>query len=370
MITNLMITIISAMLALLNAFSSAGAAAQDTNQPWNLNSYYAKQASAKKLVVEFDDTLTAMLKEIEGYSGLDGNKLANSLPDVYKNVRWLYSIMPGVFNGMRDRHLAKADAAEAARNFSEMGKQRTLGVSMGMPVKVSIKAEKTAKAGVYKIMLYPAYGDGSVVKFDPKISYNTNTGLISGLDSNSGLASLGYEMNVKEQYALTSDITWQRKLGYTKIYDDLLLSGNDMVDIATVRLKFKYAGKDWMLQLWKGRYFVTTGGEVGLYNKPTTRINGFYDTATDAERIGMSFRLILDKKTVLVDRPVGKHWWITGFAVKKNVYGPKHLTLETTIVPTNAAMVTAIKGALDKEVKAGTLKYTASADGKSLNIVY
>jgi len=136
-----------------------------------------------------------------------------------------------------------------------------------------------------------------------------------------------------------------------------------------VRLKFPYQGKDWMLQLWKGRYFTTSGGEIGLYNKPKSRFVEFYDAVKDEDRIGMSFEVYLKgAEEPLVARPVQTHWWMTGFAIDRYVHLPGQLTLKTEIVPKDEEMLRALQGALDREAAGGALRYTVSEDGARLLI--
>ena len=40
-----------------------------------------------------------------------------------------------------------------------------------------------------------------------------------------------------------------------------------------------------MIQVWKGQYGITTGGELGVYNKTTNRETEFYDCASDEDML-------------------------------------------------------------------------------------
>ena len=59
---------------------------------------------------------------------------------------------------------------------------------------------------------------------------------------------------------------------------------------------FRYKGKKWLIEFWKGQYGMTTGGEVGIYytTGPDLNIPGlfngtFYKCVNDEDRIDMSF---------------------------------------------------------------------------------
>ncbi len=385
MILNILMSIAYTFISIISAFSNAGAAAQDSSQAWSLADYYQKVESrtntlktltfgllpADRIEVEFDETLSEMFEELERNSGVSAEDIINTWPDLYYYNRWVYALMPGMVNTLRDNILGKADQYEADQDWTRMALYRMLGISAGMPEKVRIVAEETAAPGVYAIVIYATYGDGSVARMDSKAQYNKNSGYVyQNNDGAEGIVGLGYNMNIRDSWAYTSLNPPQRVLGYTKAYDDAILKTTDMVDVDTLRLKFPYQGRDWMLQLWKGRYFITTGGEVGIYNKPTDRLIDFYDAATDAERIGMSFRVTADTGDVLIDRPITLHWWMTGFSVRPNIYGPSRLTLQTDITPTDAEMMEGLCAALEKEFANGALTYALSEDNTIVSIVW
>jgi elongation factor P len=67
-----------------------------------------------------------------------------------------------------------------------------------------------------------------------------------------------------------------------------------------------------MVQMWKGNYFISNGGEVGLYWREPGQIGSYYNCAT--EEIPMSLQVSIGDK-VLVNRPLQEHWWISGFNI-------------------------------------------------------
>jgi len=128
---------------------------------------------------------------------------------------------------------------------------------------------------------------------------------------------LGYLYDEKEKVFYTADDPWQRNFGFNGTYD--MASQFVMIQYDTKPIKFKYQGRDWMIQPWKGQYgMVLYGGEVGVYVKYTDRAAEHYDCAKDSDllRMAMSFyRYDADTKEWVheFDRPYGTYWWITGF---------------------------------------------------------
>ena len=338
------------------------------SEEWDISSYLKRAEWRAKLPnklsfgllpenrfeLEFDEKMGKMFADMKALTGYDAMAVASSWPDMYYSSRWLYTLFPGIFNNTRDYILDKADEYESS-DWNRMALYRVLGPAAGMPTKVKVFAKENYHGkGLHECCLEFTFADGSVRQIETKATYNEKEGYVyHDGDAWQGIAGLGYNMNLKDGWAYTSFSSWQRSLGYMKLYDNMLLKTSDMVYVDTERLKFSYAGKDWMIQLWKGRYFITTGGELGIYNKPKDRWIEFYDADND-NYVHMSYRIRL-KETgeLLVNRPLTWHWWMTGFSVRPQVYGPSQIALETEIVPRDAEMEAAIKGALDKEISKG-----------------
>ena len=132
---------------------------------------------------------------------------------------------------------------------------------------------------------------------------------------NRDLAEAGFAYDRKEDIFYSLMDCWQREMGYCQLYDEGSSLFNMVMHCEPVR--FSYAGKRWMIELWKGQYGITTGAEVGIYNTDqeditTERFTGpFYNCAQDSERLPMSF--VLRKNGRVLFRRKGLHWWLTGF---------------------------------------------------------
>ena len=79
------------------------------------------------------------------------------------------------------------------------------------------------------------------------------------------ILAAGFRYDKNQQIFYSEEESWQRNFGFTPFYDAAAAFTGMYYD--TMRLKFNYADKDWMIQIWKGRYGITTGGEMGIYYK-------------------------------------------------------------------------------------------------------
>ena len=126
---------------------------------------------------------------------------------------------------------------------------------------------------------------------------------------------LSFVFNPDDNFYYTISDPWQRQLGFNELYD----MGAPFVVMYydTMRCKFNYDNRDWLIQFWKGQYgFVFIGAEIGVYNKPMDRTTEHYDCASDEDSLFMSMPVYRKGKEVL-PREQGKYWWCTGFVPGK-----------------------------------------------------
>jgi hypothetical protein len=118
----------------------------------------------------------------------------------------------------------------------------------------------------------------------------------------------------------TGKKTFQHLLGYNELYDRFAWTFNCYID--TIRVRFEYAGKEWMIQAWKGGYGIIlfNGGEVGIYTRPKNSNNPLYksgmehySSAEESDWLPMQMTLYVHGKPMLT-RPLDKYWWATGFS--------------------------------------------------------
>ena len=138
-------------------------------------------------------------------------------------------------------------------------------------------------------------------------------------------------------------------MGYCRLYDEGSSLFNMVMHCEPVC--FTYAGKRWMIELWKGQYGITTGAEVGIYNTDqedirTERFTGpFYSCARDSERLPMSF--VLRKNGRVLMKRKGLHWWLTGFRLGE-FSAPDSLSMDVRIRFPNREMRDAFLTALQE----------------------
>lgn len=132
-----------------------------------------------------------------------------------------------------------------------------------------------------------------------------------------GLFGFKYSMTDKVFY--TAEDAWQRNFGFEETYDNV--AGAGAISYDTMRVKFNYNNKEWMMQYWKGQYgFVLIGAELGLYNRdPGSTNSTYYNVVTDAEKLNMSVKVYRrdpddqNKYNLLFQRSPSTTWWLTGF---------------------------------------------------------
>jgi hypothetical protein len=159
-----------------------------------------------------------------------------------------------------------------------------------------------------------------------KKNVQTSSGTLAQDMTIMGLRKQGYDVYGTKKYIYNDDKNArQAKYGYNRFYD----SAASLIDfhIETCRIAFKnYAGKDWMIQLWKGTYISddeigTVGCEIGLYNRTAGKYGGMFDhynCAEQADWLNMEMTMLWDDDydgnySAQFTRTYDIYWWPTGF---------------------------------------------------------
>jgi len=161
---------------------------------------------------------------------------------------------------------------------------------------------------------------------------------------------LSYKMDEKGVFYVDHE-PWQKQFGFNQIYD--LASPLIQLVYGTIRIKFRYGyvyklgtegaekgkvlyddsgnpiyetgfngkpiEKDWMIQLWKGRYgLVMLGAEFGVYTKRADQQAEHYNAAVAEEELVMAMdvyqhNFLTGKRKDLFTRGPESAWWLTGF---------------------------------------------------------
>ncbi len=159
---------------------------------------------------------------------------------------------------------------------------------------------------------------------------------------------LSYMFNPDGNYYYTNSDPWQRALGYNEFFD--VGAGFVSIYMDTMRCKFEYGDKDWLIQFWKGQYgYLFIGHEIGVYTKPKDREVEHYDAATEDNENALYMSMTGYRKgEELYTREYGKYWWCTGFVPGKldNFSDRSELSLKCRITMKDYNMLIGFCGAL------------------------
>lgn len=182
--------------------------------------------------------------------------------------------------------------------------------------------------------------------------------------ANKILVACGFEYDAKQGIYYSHLNPLQRKFGFNFIYDMAAPMAGMFYD--TKRIEFIYDNREWMIQIWKGQYGITSGAEIGLYNRPLDRVMQ-YDCADDEDLIEMQFDFY-NQNQLVFSRGPEKHWWLTGFKIF-NSGVPILIDLDMTLKFTNITMARAFYNSL-KKVAATSLidPMTYSIKGSTVKI--
>ena len=210
---------------------------------------------------------------------------------------------------------------------------------------IDITLGSTPYPGVYEFLGDYIKDDGTSVHVSSGVYYDEATGLVYGKDG-AGMFAIGFDYDAGQYLVIGATEAWQRQFGFCRLYDTL--SPLVLMDYDTVRIKFQYGEMDWMVQLWKGNYAITNGGEIGIYHKPTNRLIEFYDCAENSELPQMAMTLRRGDQ-ILFTRGLQPHWWMTGFQLG-TLYKPAQLTLDGQLIFEDPAMRDAFVKAFRQQV--------------------
>ncbi len=205
----------------------------------------------------------------------------------------------------------------------------------------------TDNPDIHDICIRFKENDGDVQDNFLGIKYNSKTGECYDVNYDRGILGTGFNYNAITKVFYAMNDCWHKAFGFTPLYDLLAFFA---FDYTTSRIFFDYAGKEWMIQLWKGNYIfdLFVGGEVGIYNRPADSTIGFkYNCVADDEILPMSIK-VYDENRVYFDRGATPCWWATGFVIADKVE-PKSLTMESSIEFPNQEMCDAFAAAAAKK---------------------
>ena len=207
--------------------------------------------------------------------------------------------------------IAPTDVADTANNVKVLSEEDTKTLTEIAEKKIKDENITVSDGEVVFIPKEELPAEAAEIKdIGAGIAYDPNTGLLYGVDGH-GLLYIGFDFDSKQGIFYNPKYPWQRYFGFCEIYDKCAPA--TMMFYNTQRYKFDYEGKNWMIQVWKGQYGITSGAEIGVYTKSPKNPVEFYACASDEDCLKMSFDLY-KKGELFFHREDESHWWLTGFA--------------------------------------------------------
>lgn len=316
------------------------------------------------IVITVNDTIGGIVENILKETGVDFSKIYKNLPQSNKSAELVTSALqldiPATQEYLTD--LSRQYFADGNMVMGAVIRMTELWLGIVDEVHLTTKIYPE-QPGCEEIGFIVTYRDGRTESVYSGILYDKVSNQIVG--KNGEPALIGYSLDLTQNYVYTGINVWQRSLGFNIFYDIFCYLTPFFFHYTTQRVKFNYEGKDWMFQMWKGRYAIANGGELGIYTRPEEKDGTFYDCAADEDMLVMSIEVYHGEDLIFKHGPL-LHWWVTGFAISDTAYLPQSLTLISTIELKDEEMLRVVTEALDK--KAGIIDY--ETDGLEVTLTW
>lgn len=300
----------------------------------------------EKLVITTDNMISGIVEGVLNTTGVDFSKIYNNLPQSNQYAELLTSTLR-LDIPETQKYLNSVSGDYFAEGNAVMGVVvRMVSVWLGIVDEVKLVTKQVeGSPNLHELGIEITYRDGRKDGSFSGIFYDSEENSFVGRNGEPAL--IGYHIDFDDNVIYTGINVWQRELGFNIFYDVFCYLTPAFFHYTTQRVKFNYDGKDWMLQLWKGRYAIANGGEVGVYTRDESKSGTFYDCASDEDMLVMSMD-VYHGDDLLFSRPAALHWWVTGFQLSDTGYLPHSLTIVSTITMKDEEMLAAATEALDK----------------------
>lgn len=316
--------------------------------------------------VKIDPLIDGYCAYIAENSDLDVSRILKNLPETSKPAELIVKTFGIDTDEMRAGLYKKRDEYWDKGNYGMAFVYYFLGAYFSVMKSCDVTAVPTDEANVHEVVLVVHYLNGSTEELHPGIFLNDETGLAYNRDGK-GMVGTGFDCSMYELLVYATVNAWMREFGFCVWYDLVCyVSPNWMWDYTTRRFKFSYGDKNWMIQIWKGSYLFTNGGEVGVYNRDKGKVGTYYDCAGDEDMLVMSMTVSRGEDEIL-SLPPARHWWINGFKMSRTIYPPSSLTMRASIEMRDEEMRDAFCRAIDRNYR-HDVRYTT--DGLTVNLVW
>lgn len=320
----------------------------------------------KKFNVSIDPLLTEVCNYVSNNSGLDLVKLITNLPETNQVPDLVSDVLRIDTAELRKQIYLIRDDVYASGNEAVAYVLHFLGVYLSVIKECEIYSVPSDNdPETYIVCVCLTFKDGAKEEIRSSIHINTETGIVSNHD-NAGILGIGFNYDLSELLVYATVDCWMRDYGFCLFYDILATSMPMFFHYNTRRFKFDYNGLEYMIQIWKGNYVITNGGEVGIYCRDASKFGSYYDCANNEQMLNMSMQ-VLHGDEVLVDEGPMYHWWINGFNMGNRMYLPESLTLKFSIEMTDKEMLDAFCESIDNHYMHDV---TYTVDGLTVNVVW
>lgn len=320
--------------------------------------------SDEVIVVTVNDTLQGIVDGIFETTGVDFSKIYKSLPQSNQLAVLVTESMQLDIPATQAYLLQMSDQCFKNGNAIFGVILRMTELWLGIVDKVELTTKPyPAEPGCEEVGFIVTYRDGRTEDVYLGILYDTVNNAFVG--KNGQPAIFGYYLDLNTNLVYTGIDVWQRNMGFNIFYDIFCYLTPFFFHYTTQRVKFVYQGKDWMFQMWKGRYAIASGGELGIYTRDESKIGSFYDCGSDEDMLVMSIAVYHEDELIFKRDPM-LHWWVTGFAISDTAYLPESLTLIATITMRDKEMLDLAVEAFAK--KKGIIDY--EVDGLDVTITW
>lgn len=318
--------------------------------------------SDEVIVITVNDTISGVIETLYEQTGVDFSKIYKSLPQSNKLAELVTESLELDIPATQE-YLTQASRDSFAKGDMFSGAiLRMIELWLGIIDEVHLTTKPYAEQpGCEELGFVVTYRDGRTEEVYTGILYDSVANQLVGKNGNP--AFMGYYIDFNQNYVYTGIDVWQREMGFNIFYDIFCYLTPFFFHYTTQRVKFNYQGKDWMFQMWKGRYAIANGGELGIYTRPEEKEGSFYDCGADEDMLVMSVAVYHGDELLFKHGPM-LHWWVTGFAINDTAYLPESLTLFATIEMRDEEMLEAAseafetkKGIIDYEVEGLTISF-------------
>ena len=222
--------------------------------------------------------------------------------------------------------IAPTDVADTANNVKVLSEEDTKTLTEIAEKKIKDENITVSDGEVVFIPKEELPAEATEIKdIGAGIAYDPNTGLLYGVDGH-GLLYIGFDFDSKQGIFYNPKYPWQRYFGFCEIYDKC--APVTMMFYNTQRYKFDYEGKNWMIQVWKGQYGITS--ELFFHREDESHwwLTGFAPlTATSASDFEMRASITCKSEEMakafaggLEDNGyvLGQNYWVDGAVVRFN----------------------------------------------------